>query len=383
MKIGIPAEGFISWGGGVDFLATIIDSLLAAPRSVSERAEFHLLVPDPRSWRKRFFNPGARIQGSAIAAFSDRLRLSVINERPESLARRAVSLKLDALLPVCNLPTAAFPCGWVGYAYDFQHRYFPHFFTEKDLAQRDQHFLRMLTEAPAVVVNSRAVAADAQRFVPSLTARIFALPFAPAPQPAWKDAQPGVLEKYGVKAPFFLISNQFWLHKDHRTAFAAFRKIAETNADVSLICTGSTDDPRDPQYFPKLMEEIRGWGVEKRLRILGLIPKRDQIEIMKNAVAVVQPTLFEGGPGGGSVYDAVALGTHCLVSDLPVNRELDCGEISFFPVGNVDVLAEQMRQRLQTPFTRPDWDILYKLGRERRGACGKILWNAVETTAAA
>ena len=39
-------------------------------------------------------------------------------------------------------------------------------------------------------------------------------------------------------------------------------------------------------------------GLEQRVRVLGLVPKRDQIEIMKKACAVLQPTRFEGGPGG-------------------------------------------------------------------------------------
>lgn len=40
-------------------------------------------------------------------------------------------------------------------------------------------------------------------------------------------------------------------------------------------------------------------GIESKIKILGHIPKLEQIELIKNCIAVIQPTLFEGGPGGG------------------------------------------------------------------------------------
>ena len=53
MRIGILATDFITWGGGVDFLRLVVESLLASPRS--RDTEFHLLIPDagPKlAWRQ-------------------------------------------------------------------------------------------------------------------------------------------------------------------------------------------------------------------------------------------------------------------------------------------------------------------------------------------
>jgi hypothetical protein len=59
----------------------------------------------------------------------------------------------------------------------------------------------------------------------------------------------------------------------------------------------------------------------------GVIPKRHQVELVKGATALIQPTLFEGGPGGLSVplHDTLVLD-----SDIPVNREIRSDDVLFF-----------------------------------------------------
>jgi len=227
-------------------------------------------------------------------------------------------------------------------------------------------------------VNSRAAAADIAKFVPQATARVFMLPFAPAPSRDWLEDRPDVLSRYGITQPFFIISNQFWIHKDHATAFDAFRIVAEHDPQLALVCTGSTVDSRNPDYFPGLVARLKSWGLGQRVHILGLIPKRDQIELMKNACAVIQPTRFEGGPGGGAVYDAVSLDVPAIVSDIPVNREV-AGTIEFFPAGDAIALAGKMKARLLSPHTRaPDSDLI-SVGQRRRAACGDVIWAAIDS----
>jgi glycosyltransferase involved in cell wall biosynthesis len=399
MKIGILGQDFMNWSGGIDFLRTVTDSLLAVPRA--EHAEFYVLIPDsgPRlTWRRfrhrvkrtlRSFGskeypspekaPSSDMISRNFDEFSGRVSIRHIDIGRRALISSAKRLGLDVVIPALHTLKDGFPCPWVGYAYDFQHKYYPQHFTAEACQSRDEHFAHMLTQAKAVIVNSRAAAADIARFVPQATARVFALPFAPAPNPDWLEDHPEIFSRYAIAAPFFIISNQFWAHKDHATAFEAFRILAAQNPAVSLVCTGSTSGARDPEYFISLMKKVTHWGLDKRVKILGLISKRDQIEIMKNAVAVVQPTLFEGGPGGGAVYDAVSLGIPSLVSDIPVNRELDGPGIVFFPAGNVEALAESLRTQLQAPRTKtPSSSELISAGRRRRAACGAVLWDSID-----
>jgi glycosyltransferase involved in cell wall biosynthesis len=121
--------------------------------------------------------------------------------------------------------------------------------------------------------------------------------------------------------------------------------------------------------------------LDQRVRILGMIPKRDQIEIMKRACAVLQPTRFEGGPGGGAVYDSLSIGVPAIVSDLPVNREIEDETVEFFPAGDAAALAGRMEARLALPQRRIPWEDLVRLGRRRRAACGEVLWRAIDLVA--
>jgi glycosyltransferase involved in cell wall biosynthesis len=295
---------------------------------------------------------------------------------------------LDCLIPSYKALPREIQTPWVGYLYDFQYRHLPHLFSPKVTTIHESTFKSMARSASHVIVNSKAVQEDCLRFLGSGGASFVALPFGAAPVRDWFSDQPSVLPKYNIPGRFFLISNQFWTHKNHRVAFEALSILAQTEraSDVGVVCTGSTTESRDPNYFPSLLQFLEKNQLSKRVRILGHIPKRDQIEIMKRAVAVVQPTLFEGGPGGGAVYDAVSLGVPVLVSDIPVNRELEGQglEIQFFDPFNSEALAKLMLERVQQPKgERPPPATLIEFGLQRRRAVGRIIQATIQSAMAA
>jgi glycosyltransferase involved in cell wall biosynthesis len=90
-------------------------------------------------------------------------------------------------------------------------------------------------------------------------------------------------------------------------------------------------------------------NIKNNILILGYIPKNDQLAVLKNCIAVIQPTLFEGGPGGGAVYEAVGYGIPSIVSDISVNREINDETVIFFKAGSPDDLAEKMRVVYENP----------------------------------
>ncbi|MDT9001261.1 glycosyltransferase [Paucibacter sp. APW11] len=393
MKIGILGHGFIEWGGGLDFLRLICGSLASA----APEAELHLLLPTKgprlaarealravkRGLKRAIGLPAIRaktpdvrhiaelIKGSATTLYAHEIDAGL--GAIEAAARR---LQLDVVLP-CVQPMRGSQLPWIGYIADFQHTHLPHFFSADEIARRDANFADMLKSAACVIVNAEAVAADIAAFSPDCRAKIVALPFSAAPNPQWLQADEAPLAKYDITAPYFIISNQFWQHKDHRCAYRAFAQLTRQHQDVQLVCTGETSDFRNPDHFKQLCEEARLLGIESRLKVLGLIPKREQIALMKQAVAVVQPTLFEGGPGGGSVFDAVALGIPAIVSDVAVNREIREDTVFFFEAGNADSLAMAMAEQLRNPVkVRKTTAELISAGLARRQACGKALLRA-------
>jgi glycosyltransferase involved in cell wall biosynthesis len=198
--------------------------------------------------------------------------------------------------------------------------------------------------------------------------------------PEWLNDPPSKTKsRYRLPERYFLVSNQFWAHKSHGTAFEALANLDSEHADVSIVCTGSTTDYRQPNYFLGLQRRIADLGLRQRILILGRIPKHDQIQIMRGAVAVVQPTLFEGGPGGGASYDAVSTGTPLILSDIPINREVedDEGRVRFFGAGCADQLAEQMRRVLRHRPEPPPTQELLRRSEQRAERLGTRLLEAI------
>ena len=79
------------------------------------------------------------------------------------------------------------------------------------------------------------------------------------------------------------------------------------------------------------------------MRILGLIPRVDQIQLMRRCLAVIQPSLFEGW--STVIEDARALGKPMLVSDFPVHLEQNPPHTYFFERHNPDQLASLMYEK--------------------------------------
>lgn len=296
----------------------------------------------------------------------------------DGLAQAVADLRLDAVYLAMRCPKSRPACALVGYVPDYQHRHLPHLFSAMELAERDQVFGALIAASDAMVMNARAVADDMRRFTPGPLPELHVLPFSPNLDPEWLKDRPELRLAYAIDGPYFIVCNQFWMHKDHLTAFRALAELAKSRDGVSLICTGGMTDYRDPTYFGKLEAEAARLGLGSRLRFLGHIPKRDQIELLKYAVALVQPTLFEGGPGGGSTYEAIATGQRVLLSDLPVNLEVDGGDVRFFPKGDHAALAQLMKEALGEPARRGDSSDLLAQSERSLLRNGEAIWTSIQ-----
>jgi glycosyltransferase involved in cell wall biosynthesis len=392
-NIAILADSLARWTGGIDFLRFCVGAL----NSVSPKTTWNVLIPS-KSIQKTLVTLGksglkmlAGIRNSPLPSIPrngliDALTISgakinVIDyhDTHSGLARAMRRCRAEALFPCPISLGRSFPLPWIGYIPDLQHKRLTHWFGERDSKGRDRIFSRILAEAPAVVVNSRTVIRDIEEFYPCHKARLFALPFCPPiglPESSEKSGSE-IRAAYDLPGRYFLISNQFWIHKSHETAFMALLRIRNAGHDVHLVCTGNTFDYRWPQYFNDLKDVIEKHGLRDCIRILGLVPKADQLAIMRESVAVIQPTLFEGGPGGGAVYDAVSTRTPSIVSDIPVNREIDIGDIRFFAAGSAEDLAEKMVDVLIHPPRRLSREESLEQLAVRQRELGELLMRIV------
>jgi glycosyltransferase involved in cell wall biosynthesis len=367
VRIAFLGESLIGWTGGVDFLRLCISGLSSTVsvcewdvlipkhtltqrmRSVAGLIKRELLALTAKDKKSRHSPVSIPELQDAMNHVGGTVEIIFYRNSRAGLIRTLSRRRSEVLFP-CQLSLGRnFPVPWIGYLPDLQHKRLPHFFSREECVQRDRIFSRLLADAGAVVVNARTVVNDIDEYYPNHQARLFALPFCPPINPVFSDESVDVGRNYNLPDKYFLISNQFWIHKSHETAFAALRLVQDAGRDVHILCTGNTTDYRWPGHFDKLKTWIGKNHLQEKVRFLGVVPKRDQLAIMRQSVALIQPTLFEGGPGGGAVYDAVSTCTPAIVSDIDVNREIDIGVIEFFRAGSAEDLAKKMLEFLNDP----------------------------------
>ena len=366
IKVGIDAEEFGAWGGGIDFIATIAEALeytgnvqtylLIAKDSIGNhilRRASSLIKSrcDIKRYRERLKtrlrNNKPLLEGFKICSpntvpvfyVSSDNRLLQNDEQKKGIC--AIKNNIDIVLPRVECRSSNFPVPQIAYIFDFQHKYIPELFTEEERQRRDRNFERQLKNAHYVMVNAADVKKDIRKFFPQYNNEIIVLPFRPFQKPNIVNV---ALDKYDLPQKYYMIANQFWQHKDHLTAFEALEQTyCMGYKDIHIVCTGKMQDLRNPEYIADLERRVSELKCRDNIHLLGFIAKDDQIAIMSKAVGLIQPTWFEGGPGGGAVYNALCLGITCLVSDIQVNREITGYEnVFFFEKGNQTELSKLM-----------------------------------------
>ncbi|WP_193874763.1 MULTISPECIES: glycosyltransferase family 4 protein [unclassified Coleofasciculus] len=259
--------------------------------------------------------------------------------------------KVDFLYP--NLDGRRYPYCWGGWIPDFQHYHLPHLFTKEEIAYRNQQHQKIADAAPVVILSSQMAQQDFNNFYPEAASRSRVMHFVSSPELEWFQLDPkGVQHKYKLPDFFFLVSNQFWQHKDHAVVIEALGLLKQTGIKPTVVCTGNTTDNRNTKYYNQLIIRIKELELGDQVKILGLIPRLDQIQLMRRCLAVIQPSLFEGW--STVVEDARTLGKPMLISDFPVHLEQAPLDSLFFEMHNYEQLARLISQAFLTLNPGPD-----------------------------
>lgn len=225
---------------------------------------------------------------------------------------------------------------------DFQHKHLPHFFDAEEIQRRDLNIARIATGNNKLVLSSNDSLNDFLKFFPGHNADVVVMPFAAVLQDFSHVKIENLLDKFRVAMPYFISPNQFWVHKNHIVILKAVALLKHKGYNYQLLFTGKEQDYRNPDYVTGLKKYIADNQIEKYIRFLGFIDREDQLQLMKHAMAVVQPSLFEGW--STVVEDSKAMDQTLILSSLNVHRE-QCGEKAlYFDPGNEHELAEQLER---------------------------------------
>src|SRR6267143_1795021 len=346
MKIGILPQGGKEWIAGVVYLQNLVRALNLLPEA--ERPSLYFIL-GPGMTVEDHRDLGARLPPSKHYAFRagtslrqkirELLRAGRFLREPISAERLVRRLKLTALFPVQGSLGRDFPCSWIGWIPDFQHKRLAQYFSAAELRGRDESFQRIVDEAAHVVVSSQDAYVDLMRWFPIASERASVFPFVSVPAEEWYAGDPRpVTEGFGLPKKYLILPSQFWIHKNHKCAFEAIRILRETSCpEIALVCTGRTYDYRHPGYARELLDDLKRHGLERNVYCLGLLGRQAQIQLVRGAAAVVQPSFFEGW--SLLVEDARTLGKKIYVSDIPVHREQDPPDAEYFSPESPEELA--------------------------------------------
>lgn len=336
-----------TWSGGVLYIQNLVKAIASLP--IAERQNIKLSLAIEKSNQKLaepirnqidhvyadgFLETNYLKACKVLAAYAPFMPSKFLNPR-----------SCDFIYPHCARAKA--PYKWGGWIPDFQHYHLPHLFSPQEIARRNADAKKLADAAPVIVLSSQMAQIDFCNAYPYACDRSTVINFSSSFNSEWFELDPLIVQaKYNLPNHFFLVSNQFWQHKDHTIIIEALNILKQRKIYPIVVFTGGLIDDRNPQYFSKLQSLIGELQLVNQMKILGLIPRIDQIQLMRRCIAVIQPSLFEGW--STVIEDARTLGKPILVSDFPVHLEQNPPNAHFFERRNAEGLAELMSKSISS-----------------------------------
>lgn len=244
---------------------------------------------------------------------------------------------------------------------DFQHFHLPDFFKQAHLDERKEQFLLYAKRHYKMVLSSQSALKDYIQHYGHYAENVYVIPFVSEISEELKCSDYyKIKEEYRLPDQYFLVSNQFWQHKNHILVFKAILKVRQKyGIEIKVVFTGLMEDDRNPKYIQRIKKYIYENQISSNIELLGLIARKAQLQIMQHALAVVQPSLFEGW--GTVVEDAKTLGVPIIMSDLDVHYEQQVNNCIIFNRYDADELADILYRVWsgQTVFEKSEYDMRY------------------------
>lgn len=321
-KVGIIYQYNENWIGGTYY----IDNLVSALNFLDDERKPRIVIlsPDQKSFQRIVDITGYPYLEHGVLNKT----LSLLQRAANKMARLILSRNLFSPFHINPDIEIIFPSSYehiflpgpvkLFWIPDFQEFYLPHFFTKREISIRKQSQKEVIKFGEYIVFSSYSARKDFDSIYPNNSLKQFVLQFAVSHPPLNESDIGAILRKYNLPNKYFICSNQFWRHKNHNLVLQAL-KLVRKESDIFVVFTGKENDYRNPEYFSELKQLIRDNGIGEKVSFLGFISRDEQLALLKNAIAIIQPSLFEGW--STIVEDAKALGKPLIVSDIDVHRE--------------------------------------------------------------
>ncbi len=280
----------------------------------------------------------------------DNLSAGLITALTFGIDRRAVAefeaKRIDIVFESARFFGWRMPLPAVAWFPDFQHRRLPHMFSRTARWRRDLGFRAQMASGRHILLSSNSALCDFRKFYPNRTNDTHVVRFATQPDSRLLKTDPfEVIAHYHLPDRYFFLPNQFWRHKNHQLVIDALAILKRHGLNVVVAASGGTKDPREPECFRDAMRRVEACGLDENFRHLGTIPLDHVYALLRTAVALINPSRFEGW--STTVEEAKSFGLPMILSDIDVHREQTNGSARYFGIDDPDALADHLLESLQ------------------------------------
>ena len=343
LKIAIILNFRRGWMGGIIYLINLVNAL----NFLEEEDKPEVIVfynPNLSEFLKDFRYPYLKVVQWNFYGFAEGYFRSWVSGKNAFVEEIIQKYKPDGIYPLNDWPVSgrqALARGTriVAWIPDLQHKFYPQFFNPLRVFLREIRIKWLLKNAQDLVVSSYDVESHFRKFYKihknlSIHVVRFVSSIDDSDFPKIKD----ILNLYKLPSEYFIVSNQFTNHKNHLVVLRALIELKKRNSKVYFVFTGKMEFKGNEKYIQEIRKTIAENQLEDAMRMLGIIPRQNQLTLMKFAKAVVQPSLFEGW--STVIEDAKTLQVPVIAADLPVNIEQLGSKGFFFDRHDAHALAD-------------------------------------------
>ncbi len=347
IKVAIPLKKNSDWLGGYNYILNLLEALEYIPKPkveilifTSKEIKNELTIKFPKC---KFIDISIFTPLGFLYCFTKFVGKYFRNYTFHELFLRSFGISVLAYsTPLRRQSLIATIC-WIP---DFQHIYLNQFFSKDEIYKRNKLFRKYIINSTITLVSSNSAKNDLKKFSPDNFENARVLKFVSCQSLKSKILSfSDIKQKYKIPNSYFHLPNQFWQHKNHNLVVKAVKALNERNIRVNIICTGNTNDYRNPEFFDEFLNLLKNLNVYDQFKILGIIPYEEMISLMYYSTAVINPSLFEGW--STTVEECKTLNKTILLSRIPVHIEQNPKNGKYFDSLSHLELADQMEKCLK------------------------------------